>query len=64
MASIFVSIVEWAYASLDNFIRQWTEEEKKVKIRELLLERGIDLEMMQPSLLLRLVEFEVFAGVR
>ena len=35
------------YASLDNFIRQWTEEEKKEKIRELLLERGIDLEMMK-----------------
>lgn len=52
------------YASLDNFIRQWTEEEKKVKIRELLLERGIDLEMMQPSLLLCLVVFEVFEGVR
>ena len=35
------------YASLDNFIRQWTEEEKKEKIRELLLERGIDLELMK-----------------
>ena len=35
------------YASLDNFIRQWTAEEKKEKIRELLLERGIDLEMMK-----------------
>jgi len=35
------------YASLDNFIRQWTEEEKKEKIRELLLERGIDLEPMK-----------------
>lgn len=35
------------YASLDNFIRQWTAEEKKAKIRELLLERGIDLELMK-----------------
>jgi type I restriction enzyme R subunit len=35
------------YSSLDNFIRQWTTEEKKEKIRELLLERGIDLEMMK-----------------
>lgn len=32
------------YASLDNFIRQWTTEEKKEKIRDLLRERGIDLE--------------------
>ncbi|MBD5150283.1 MAG: DEAD/DEAH box helicase family protein [Oscillibacter sp.] len=35
------------YASLDNFIRQWTAEEKKDKIRELLRERGIDLEKMK-----------------
>lgn len=35
------------YASLDNFIRQWTVEEKKAKIKELLLERGIDLELMK-----------------
>jgi len=35
------------YASLDNFIRQWSAEEKKAKIRELLLERGIDLELMK-----------------
>lgn len=35
------------YASLDNFIRQWTEEEKKESIRELLRERGIDLELMK-----------------
>lgn len=31
------------YASLDNFIHKWSEEEKKEKIREMLLERGIDL---------------------
>ena len=36
-----------AYASLDNFIRQWTAEEKKEKIRGLLEERGIDLEQMK-----------------
>lgn len=35
------------YASLDNFIRQWTAEEKKESIRELLRERGIDLEIMK-----------------
>ncbi|MGM9549024.1 MAG: EcoAI/FtnUII family type I restriction enzme subunit R [Faecousia sp.] len=35
------------YASLDNFIRQWTAEDKKATIRELLLERGIDLEQMK-----------------
>ncbi len=35
------------YASLDNFIRQWTSEEKKDVIRELLREQGIDLEQMK-----------------
>ena len=35
------------YASLDNFIRQWTAEEKKESIRELLRQRGIDLELMK-----------------
>lgn len=35
------------YASLDNFIRQWSQEEKKEKIRQLLLDRGIDLEPMK-----------------
>ena len=35
------------YASLDNFIRTWSAEQKKEKIRELLLERGIDLEQMK-----------------
>lgn len=35
------------YASLENFIRQWTAEEKKEKIRELLLERGIDLKQIK-----------------
>lgn len=39
--------VRGEYASLDNFIRQWTAEEKKEKIRELFLERGIDLERMK-----------------
>ena len=35
------------YATLDNFIQKWTAEEKKDKIRELFLERGIDLELMK-----------------
>ncbi len=35
------------YASLDNFIREWTAEEKKEKIRELFKERGIDLEAIK-----------------
>lgn len=35
------------YASLDNFIRKWSAEQKKEKIRELLLERGIDLEALK-----------------
>ena len=35
------------YASLDNFIRKWSKEEKKEKIREMLLERGINLELMK-----------------
>ena len=37
------------YASLDNFIRQWTAAEKKEKIREMLRERGIDLEAMKAN---------------
>jgi type I restriction enzyme R subunit len=36
-----------SYASLDNFIRQWSAEEKKESIKDLLLERGIDLERMK-----------------
>lgn len=39
--------VRGEYASLDNFIRQWTAEEKKEKIRDLLRERGIDLEALK-----------------
>lgn len=39
--------VRGEYASLDNFIRQWTAEQKKEKIRDLLRERGIDLEQMK-----------------
>ncbi len=35
------------YASLDNFIRQWTEQDKKEKIRDLLRERGIDLNALK-----------------
>jgi type I restriction enzyme R subunit len=36
-----------SFASLSNFIRQWTAEEKKESIRELLLDRGIDLELLK-----------------
>lgn len=35
------------YASLDNFIRQWGAEEKKEAIRDLLRQRGIDLEQLK-----------------
>lgn len=35
------------YASLDNFIRQWSAQEKKEKIRDLLHEKGIDLELLK-----------------
>ena len=35
------------YASLDNFIHQWTVQEKKHAIRELLEQQGIDLEQMK-----------------
>lgn len=35
------------YASLDNFIRQWTATQKKAEIRDLLRARGIDLEAMK-----------------
>lgn len=37
------------YASLDNFIRQWSAKDKKESVRDLLLERGIDLEAMKKS---------------
>lgn len=35
------------YASLDNFIHRWSDEEKKVAIRSLLIEQGIDLEQIK-----------------
>lgn len=35
------------YASLDNFIRKWTAQQKKEKIREMLLNEGIDLEKLK-----------------
>lgn len=35
------------YASLDNFIRQWSAQEKKEQIRNLLHDRGIDLELLK-----------------
>ena len=36
-----------AYASLENFIRKWSAEEKKEKIRRLLRVQGIDLETLK-----------------
>lgn len=38
------------YATLDEFIRKWTSEEKKEKIKEMLYERNIDLELMKAEL--------------
>ena len=35
------------YASLDNFIKEWSREEKKQVIFDMLLERGIDLNAMK-----------------
>lgn len=35
------------YASLENFIRQWSAEDKKAAIRDPLLQQGIDLELMK-----------------
>ncbi|MDO4514485.1 MAG: DEAD/DEAH box helicase family protein, partial [Lachnospiraceae bacterium] len=35
------------YASLENFIRQWSAEDKKASIRQLLEERGIDLDALK-----------------
>ena len=35
------------YASLDNFIHQWSEQDKKEAIRDLLRQRGIDLEQIK-----------------
>lgn len=39
--------VRGEYASLDNFIREWRQNPKKETIKEMLLERGIDLEAMK-----------------
>lgn len=39
--------VRGEYATLDNFIRQWSAEQKKETIRDLLYQRGIDLEKMK-----------------
>lgn len=39
--------VRGEYASLDNFIRKWSAQEKKEQIRNLLRARGIDLELMK-----------------
>ena len=39
--------VRGEYATLDAFIREWRADPKKEKIRDMLRERGIDLEMMK-----------------
>lgn len=38
------------YASLDNFILKWSAEQKKEVIRDLLKERGIDLDMLKAEM--------------
>ena len=35
------------YASLENFVRHWSTEDKKANIKQLLAERGIDLDAMK-----------------
>lgn len=35
------------FATLENFVKIWTAEEKKAKINELFLEKGIDLEALK-----------------
>jgi len=39
--------VRGEYASLDNFIRAWRKDPKKENIKNMLRERGIDLEMLK-----------------
>ena len=39
--------VRGEYATLDAFIREWRADPKKEKIRDMLRERGIDLELMK-----------------
>lgn len=39
--------VRGEYATLDAFIREWRVDPNKTKIRDMLLERGIDLELMK-----------------
>ena len=39
--------VRGEYATLDAFIREWRADPKKEKIRDMLLERGIDLDLMK-----------------
>lgn len=39
--------VRGEYASLDDFIRRWRKDPNKVRVREMLRERGIDLSQMK-----------------
>ncbi len=41
--------IQGEYASLENFIRNWSAEDKKEKIKDLLLERGIDLDTLKKA---------------
>ena len=41
------SNIRGSYASLDNFIRQWSAAEKKESIKNLFLDRGIDFNSMK-----------------
>lgn len=38
------------YSSLDNFIREWRKDPDKSRIRDMLLERGIDLELLKADM--------------
>lgn len=39
--------IKGEYASLDNFIRHWSAQKKKEQIRDMLHDRGIDLELLK-----------------
>lgn len=41
--------VRGEYATLDAFIREWRKDPKKEKIRDMLRDRGIDLELMKAN---------------
>ncbi len=51
------------YATLDNFIRQWSAEEKKESIKDLLLERGIDESMKADQSLTDVDDFDFICRI-